>query len=103
MGPLWIEVFLKKCLKGFQTKQNFPMMLIWKEKKEGRRYPIRKRWLPVVLGQIIMVVDTSYCKFNKLLQTKGMATNEIQHSEFQLTTRKMAQQQMRKNDMKTDI
>ena len=50
-----------------------------------------------------MVVDTSYCKFNKLLQTKGMATNEIQHSEFQLTTRKMAQQQMRKNDMKTDI
>ena len=29
-----------------------------------------------------MVVDTSYCKFNKLLQTKGMAMNKIQHSEL---------------------
>ena len=62
--------------------------------------PINQYECNIVLGQNLMVVDTPYCKFNKLLQTKGMATNEIQHSEFQLTTRKMAQQQMRKNDMK---
>ena len=44
--------------------------------------PINQYKCNIVLGQNLMVVDTPYCKFNKLLQTKGMAMNKIQHSEL---------------------